>query len=90
MQQVLIVSTEQDSLRSEIYGWTHEDPSLYVRGKHIGHTRSAIGRRPKTVLEALADGWSLLAPPRAFDPGIENCIDVAHYEWWLTKGAGGP
>ena len=76
--EVLICSTYGPSLRSEIWGWDHEDAKLYVGNKPIGYTpgpRHAVA--PDTILQALSEGWRLLAPPRQ---EAEN-----DYIWWLTR-----
>jgi hypothetical protein len=86
-------------MRSDIWGWGGEDSDLFVQDKPIGLTPSPESHRglrrlddpdphwnPKTVLEALADGWKLLGPPQ-----LEN-IRVAYkdddeesWAWWLYK-----
>lgn len=76
--RVLIVNTSSPSLRAEIYGWGEEDSCLFVRNRPIGLTPGPkITYSPKTVLEALADGWKLLGPPQTENRTL--------YTWWLTK-----
>jgi hypothetical protein len=80
-QQVMIVSTTRPDLRDEIFGWTVEDPNLFVPGKPIGYTPHARDlSRPGTVMEALAFGWRLLAPPTE-DKDLEG------WTWWLVRDA---
>jgi len=75
------MSTSRPGLRDEVWGWTCEDPSLFVRGKMIGYTPSAkFYHSYKTVLEALADGWKLLGPPQE----IPNDAEPA-WDWWLVR-----
>jgi hypothetical protein len=77
--KVLILETEQPNLRSEVLGWGEENSGLFVRNRPIGLTPGPkITYSPKTVLEALADGWKLLGPPQ-----VENKRTL--YTWWLTK-----
>jgi len=88
--KVLIVSTDRADLRSEIWGWTSEDSSKYVPNKPIGLTPGPSYDkdiwRPNTILEALAYGWKLLAPPKEYELGTEEEYpnNIA-FEWWLTK-----
>lgn len=77
IQEVLIVTSRGSTLRSEIIGWTREDPSKFVPGKPIGYTPSANFRKHyDTVMEALAEGWRLLAPPTGVDE---------YFVWWLVR-----
>ena len=76
-QQVLNVGTIQASMRAPIDALTEEDPGLYVVGRPIGFTPSPRFPRYKTVLEAMADGWRLLAPPSLADDGL--------WDWWLVR-----
>lgn len=78
LQQVLCMSTERIGLRSEVVGWSYEDPSCY-RGEPVGRNRSWSGPSPNYphVLAALADGWRLLAPPDVSNP--------KEIEWWLVR-----
>ena len=95
--KVLIVETESPRLRAEIYGWGHEDASLFVEGKPIGLTpgpHSCRGLRalsepdpfwnPETVLEALYRGWKLLGPPQKEEWHDEDGKRES-WTWWLTK-----
>jgi hypothetical protein len=96
--KVLVVNTSSPSMRAEIWGWGGEDSDLYVPNKPIGMTpgpESHLGLRqldnpsprwnPKTVLEALADGWKLLGPPqlenlrKAYEDTEES------WAWWLVR-----
>lgn len=93
VQEVLIVNTEESSLKAEIYGWSNYDPSLMkpskIRGLSGGHT--PIGYTPDCVLRAMSQGWHLLGPPQPFEITLcrENNTDeeyqATHYEWWLVK-----
>lgn len=80
VQMVMSVSSDGPTLRDEIFGWTTEDPSLYARGKMIGHTPSARESTPKTIMEALANGWRLLGPPV-----MVNDNTTRYWDWWLVK-----
>lgn len=75
-QQVLIVVTGKDSLRSPIEGWTCEDPNVGVRDP-VGVTPPAgFNYTYPTVLHALGDGWQLLASPS---------YGSRFFVWWLTR-----
>lgn len=76
-KQVLILSTRGGDLRSCVDGWTCEDATLYVPGKPIGFTPSPRCEGYDTALEALADGWDLLGPPRLEENGL--------WEWWMIR-----
>lgn len=81
MQLVYSVSTNYESLRAEIQGWgPSEDPRLFRLGKPIGSIPSGTFPLYKTVLEALADGWTLLSSPQAIGEG--------EVSWWLVKNVG--
>lgn len=90
IQQVLTCSTRQASLRDEIIGWGGEDPTLFVVGKPIGNTPGPCNNlyeklwHPETIMEALAMGWKLLAPPTAVSYKNETRISIFH-EWWLVR-----
>ena len=74
---IVAVSTKQDNLRAEIFGWTYEDSDLFIPGEPIGYTPGYRGRQShKTVLEMIADGYKLLGPPQKIG---------AEWDWWLTK-----
>lgn len=63
-QLVLFMTTKGDGLRSEAIAWECEDPREFQFGKPIGYTRGPkFNYTYDTVLEALANGWKLLAPP---------------------------
>ena len=83
-QQVLIIETETESLRAACVGWTYEDSNLFIRNKPIGYTPSRTKYTPKTVLEALADGWKLLSPPICSTYHFKHS-DHTYYSWWLVK-----
>jgi hypothetical protein len=92
-QQVLVMETEGEGMRSEAVGWTAEDP----RGAHptkpvglcgvmwhgTGQYSMTPDRGPNNpydypdVLRALADGWQLMAPPT--DTGLGT------WEWWFSR-----
>ncbi len=80
--KILIVSTSEPTLRSEVWGWACEDASLYVPDKPIGLTPGGFeyGESYATVLEALYYGWKLLSPPV-----FHREMKIKYYEWWLTK-----
>ena len=82
MREVLIFTTGEPSLRSEVIGWTHEDPSLFVRDKPIGYTPAPrYNYSPKTAMQAMADGWELVtAPTREVEENGEE-----YWTWWMTK-----
>ena len=91
--KVLILNTSEPSLRSEVWGWGYEDSSLYVPNKPIGFTpslRSGLKKQelaeysPKTVLEALANGWKLLGTPQSESITVGDDKEEA-WTWWLTK-----
>lgn len=90
VQEVMIVVTERESLRAEIYGWSQEDPSLVKEG-HIGRTgRPMPPELPGCVLKAMHLGWHLLAPPQPFQETLHNeetdePYETTHYEWWLVR-----
>lgn len=76
--QLLMLLTKDPVIRSEVIGWQHEDITRFYRGKPIGFTSPPKNRyEPKTVFEALADGWDLIGPP------IE--MDDDTFEWWLKR-----
>jgi hypothetical protein len=79
MMEILTVTTQRPTLRSEIVGWTFEDISLHQAGP-IGMTPNGLGNNnyPGTVFEALAQGWRLLGPPTRM--GHDDAWD-----WWLIK-----
>lgn len=86
----LIVETNGDSLRSKIMAQTIEDSELFVPEKPIGYTESPHIRMYDTILEAVANGWALLAPPSKINQEdklpSERCAYIS-YVWWLTKNA---
>jgi hypothetical protein len=93
--QVATVSTEKPSMRDQIHGWTFEDASLFVRKAARGWpARVFIGHTPapksiptyETILEMLAEGWRLLAPPvLCSTPRTDGSAPYVCYEWWLTR-----
>lgn len=84
LQQVLSMSTDRASLRSEAIGWSCEDPSCYER-EPVGKNRSWNGIPPAYphVLAALADGWRLLGPPTTYQSSADPATTWA--EWWLVR-----
>jgi hypothetical protein len=89
--QVASVSTNDATLRSEIEGWTFEDADLLVHragpsGKlFIGYTPSPKDIPLYTcILEMLADGWELLAPPQRETWEADGTQHV-QWGWWLTR-----
>jgi len=93
--QIAKVWTSREDLRCSIDGWTFEDSSLFVRkaAPHgvnpnkifIGYTPSPNLPSYGTVLEMLADGWTLLGPPGAMVMKGNPNILVDGYHWWLTR-----
>lgn len=83
--KIASVCTDGPTVRSEINGWGYEDSDLYVRGKHIGATPSPREHHHGTILEMLADGWKLLAPPADESFTTEDGRRIEQHEWWLTK-----
>lgn len=80
-EETLIVSTDCPDLRSEIWGWTHEDSNMYVPDKMIGYSPSPSPHiSAGTVLEAQFNGWKLLGPPCRV---VSD--DAVWYEWWLVR-----
>lgn len=80
-RQVLVMSTNDASLRSDAWGWSCDDAALFKPGEPIGMTPGP--RFPyayATPLEAMWDGWRLLAPP-------ERCKDgkQIYAEWWFVR-----
>lgn len=94
MTQVAFVSTERQTIRSDIVGWGYEDSDLLVRKAlprepwkiFIGYTPA-----PKdipdygTVMEMLADGWKLLGPPTEAGWVTEDGKKIESWDWWLTR-----
>lgn len=87
MTQVAYILTKAPNIRSEIEGWTYEDSSLLVRrGANSNSRKIFIGWTPAprdipdygTILEMLADGWTMLGPPFSAD-------DATGWDWWLTR-----
>ena len=95
--QVATVSTTNPSMRDEIWGWSFEDSSLFVRKAlpsrpnqvFIGYT-GAPTNIPSygTVLEMLADGWRLLGPPQK--ETIEATVRPGSTGFALTTVTMGP
>lgn len=83
-QKVYVLMTTRPTLRAEVEGWGGEDSALYVPDKPIGMTPGPKFPLYKTVLEALADGWKLLAPPVLVPPEPRG-ITVYTWDWWLVK-----
>jgi len=82
--EVLVVTTKDCDMRSEIIGWTHEDAGLFVSGKPIGMTSSPVPpSSPKTILEALFYRWKLLGPP--VEEPAEYTVNGNYFTWWLTR-----
>lgn len=92
--QIASISTSAPNVRNEIDGWTVEDPSLLVRRSHSSNPRKIfIGFTPSPkdiplytcVLEMLADGWELLAPPTREEwPGGDGASHE-QWSWWLRR-----
>lgn len=78
MQRIFTATTESPSIRSEVVGWTFEDPELFVPHQPIGMTPSPKDQRHyDTIMEALWAGWKLLAPPKEVSDGV--------WDWWLVR-----
>lgn len=84
MQKILVMSTDDPSMRSNVWDWVCEDPSHYKPAQSIDDT--PLGSCPpyQNVLSALFDGWKLLAPPQLI-PCDTNREHNYVYEWWFTK-----
>ena len=91
--QVACVSTDGPTVRSEIDGWTFEDARLFVKKAHASDpNKILIGYTPSpkdiphytTVLEMLADGWKLLAPP-AHEKCESDGKQHEQWNWWLQR-----
>lgn len=92
MQKIITLETCSPSLRHEVVGWGGEAADLYVPHRPIGLTPCLHFTAYKTVLEAMADGWKVMAPPRdvSFDrtkvnDGMVIKEKIPYFEWWLTK-----
>ncbi len=95
--QVASITTTGPSLRAEIEAWTFEDSALFVDRVHestaprvhIGYTPSPKVPCYGTVLEMLANGWQMLAPPTQQESytSSETGRLVPQWSWWLTRGA---
>ena len=84
--QVLTVSTDDPNLRSEVWGWTHENAELFAPNKPIGMTPPPTPYyHPRDVMMALYDGWKLLGPPIEGKDVDGNGKEITYYQWWLTK-----
>jgi len=94
MQKVLICSTSELGMKSEIWGWSsydsdavskaaikYPDKDVWNNKKYVGFINSQISECPITPLHALAVGWKLLEVPKRYDDG-ENLV---YYEWWFVK-----
>lgn len=86
--KIAAVSTNDGSLRSEIFGRTYEDSDLLVNRSVTPNKRISIGLTPSPkdipnyccVLEMINEGWKLLGPPTRFGDN-----DETYWDWWLTK-----
>jgi hypothetical protein len=77
--KIMSAVTNRPDIRSEIYAWTEEDSSQFVPNKPIGLTPGPkYYESPKTIMEALSNGWELLGPPQEHE-GKSWCT------WWLCK-----
>lgn len=76
MQQVLIVKTNAYNLRSPIWDWEREDPSL-VDNDNPTQAPYANVFHYVNVLHALSGGWKILAPPVYVE-------DEKAWVWWLV------
>lgn len=91
IQQILIMLTEDDSLRSQAVGWTAESPppsrTIETMDCHVGLIPSNMHEVPTydTVVHALTDEWRLLSPPTAIEHRDEEGGRSLYHEWWLTR-----
>lgn len=84
VQQTLVIETQDPSIRAPALGWTAEDPrganptrAVGICGAYWDHPANCnLSYTYPDVLRAQADGWRLLAPPRATSDG---------WEWWLVR-----
>ena len=88
MQKVLVVSTQSDSIRDNIIGWTFNDANevrdafcqaIGSKDQYetfvdvpIHKIRSGYCISYPTIFHALADNWKLLAPPARYMEPIES------------------
>jgi len=95
MQRILILFTEEPTLRSECRGWGSEDgdnvwdafSNRLRNGDNYNHPndipvgliRTGGARHYSTPLHAMGDGWKILAPPFK-----ENTNDD-DYQWWFVQ-----
>lgn len=93
MMQIANVSTNGRTVRSEIDGWTFEDARLLVKRAHASNPgKIFIGYTPSpkniphytSILEMLADGWELLAPP-AHETWENEGKTHEQWNWWLQR-----
>jgi hypothetical protein len=94
MTQIASVSTNGQSLRSHIEGWSFEDSDLLVKKfQRSDDLNIFIGYTPSptnipyygTVLEMLADGWLMLGPPIDERWTTEEGLKIDQWGWWLTR-----
>lgn len=84
-QKLLIMSTERESLRSDVCGWGGEDGDLINHDKPIGLSGSPHFPTYKTPMNAIGDGWRLMQPPIKNYSHSTDGIDFYEYEWWFEK-----
>lgn len=97
MQKVATVTTERNSLRDEIIGWTLEDGNAVVctaKREEVCIQALPIWKvfsgdlysreTFPTVLHGLGLGWKLLAPPLEYTVEIDGKSRTM-YDWWLVK-----
>jgi hypothetical protein len=89
-QQILIIETRGQTLRSKADGWTGEDGHEIQANRPIGDSRSL--REPhtyETPMHAIGAGWRLMAPPEAYiDHEIDEqrgVVEVEKAEWWFER-----
>lgn len=90
-QQVMFLTTRDNSLRSTVEAWGEGECGLYthrqieqrsMEGKStvVGMLYSANFPNYVTPLHALADGWFLITPPNPSKIGEVNV-----YDWWFER-----
>lgn len=77
-QQLLTALTAGKNIRAKIQGRTVEDPSLFPGWHSKQSTPNFSLRWYESILEAMADGWKLLAPP-------QWSADEEGWDWWLVR-----
>lgn len=74
-QIVLVMYTRGNMMRSAAHKWDIESGLPTHNDCVYAQQESSLVKKYPTVLQALADGWHLLAPPNG---------EGHYYSWWLT------